>query len=806
MKNTYIQGLALVGLFLGNSAFGATVGMVQSGIDLYQSTIEIDYTKYTNDDHTTFECFGESQALISGNASVQKNLLEAFGGFDSDTTGGNRFSQEGASANEFIELAIDDPTNEELRNCFQQAGDYAVTVELKDAVGNLDSQVFNFTIKAASPNAEKTTVEDLGGCGTAYANNSDTCSLGLVIRDEFGNRVLELSGENVSVYDNRQSADPWASDDANLGTSFLQGIKLLGSYFFEKTSLGDAVPVTVSALADATLPFQSITPSLKKKEDGWQETVVRDYPITVQTPNVQNDGSLGIANALALNITAPLKFFQPLDINTQITAGIMDGGAFKSLTEVNTDNSEPDCGDPAATENTICPEWGADQVVKIDVLQNNTSGWGSLPSNIVGALQRFMYPPNLYKVQYGYDVNNPTPPPATTTENIFAGDVSYPSPDLEFFPADTPLGSQGEEAQPGGVSTDEGEYPAETTFNYSYIWKFLPPPASEWFNVGSAKDSLEIKTKIDYTLDSKNVSYFAGKYQADTDDNVLDILIEGFVSGSFDKVALIENLVRIGNTGSQDTRSTITANAFKLIRGAENVKNSDYTLNVSDFSSQDVIVVKGADAILGDLPTNTLTLPSGKKTLIVLDGNVNIKSDLAYANEKDSFGIILVNTPSSAVDSTNSTTYPQTGNIFVHSDVMNIAGSYFAEGGIMTQDSIPSSGDVFANVTNASQKQLILEGTLISRNTVGGGLTPDGDNEYTTPWGKIANDGGEVGKTVARRYDLRNIRAFSSAGGTGHSDPNINANQDGHPFILRQDRKAVNTPPPGFEIQETIRR
>ena len=128
-------------------------------------------------------------------------------------------------------------------------------------------------------------------------------------------------------------------------------------------------------------------------------------------------------------------------------------------------------------------------------------------------------------------------------------------------------------------------------------------------------------------------------------------------------------------------------------------------------------MVRGADVTIGNNSGTLFDLPSGKKTLIVIDGNVTIRANTRYVSEDDSFGLIVANS--------DPRPYPETGNIYVHSEVTNIRGSFFADGGMFTYLNINNTNPDFVDVIDAQNKPLLLNkqlrvvGAMLTKNTVG---------------------------------------------------------------------------------------
>jgi hypothetical protein len=150
-----------------------------------------------------------------------------------------------------------------------------------------------------------------------------------------------------------------------------------------------------------------------------------------------------------------------------------------------------------------------------------------------------------------------------------------------------------------------------------------------------------------------------------------------------------------------------------------------------------------------------------------------------------------------------------------------MVGTYYADGGLMTNDTTPPDVDssINAEVHDDLYTQLLLTGTLFSQNTLGGSmiLPPEG---YFLPWGRTDE------MTDARKYDLHYVRRYQPTLLDGDGNPTIDNTANCAPlmgdidllpiedvsecdtnenaFVIRIDRKASVAPPPGFESTGAI--
>jgi|GEM_PF-4123046 len=267
-------------------------------------------------------------------------------------------------------------------------------------------------------------------------------------------------------------------------------------------------------------------------------------------------------------------------------------------------------------------------------------------------------------------------------------------------------------------------------------------------------------------------------------------------------ISQFQSATNVGGSHVRDIRETINENAIRLMRGNTPL-TEDQTFNNTTpltFPLNGVRVVQGNVTLENDI------IISGRKTLVVQNGNLIIKGNISYDDpETDSLGIMVV------------TTLPQTtytagqGNILVHSNVQHLVGTYFAEGALLTSDDGVNIKD-----PTGSTKQLLLEGTLFTQNTLGGGRAPldnDEANGFGTPWGNTVNPNvGDLGlgltpRAVAQRFDLHFIRQYKPI--LGHTcfkpDGNNCLDDNDASFVIRIDGKASELPPPGFESMDVVR-
>ncbi len=225
----------------------------------------------------------------------------------------------------------------------------------------------------------------------------------------------------------------------------------------------------------------------------------------------------------------------------------------------------------------------------------------------------------------------------------------------------------------------------------------------------------------------------------------------------------------------------------------------------------------GSDIIVPNDARYTIAIRGG--------GNLEIKDNLVYGNANASLGFILLknddpayNDPGNIVSDTD-----RGANIFISAEPTNIIGNVYAEGALISYDSVASSFYYGTNAISSTdlKHQLYWQGSIASSNTIGGA------SRTQLPEGKGCDDG-STNLACAQRFDLDFLRRFAvvnnvttdpsvrySGGGTcnptctpgplpssitesgGTIDVN---NSDIDAFFIEKDAKLDNNPPPGFAL------
>lgn len=170
------------------------------------------------------------------------------------------------------------------------------------------------------------------------------------------------------------------------------------------------------------------------------------------------------------------------------------------------------------------------------------------------------------------------------------------------------------------------------------------------------------------------------------------------------------------------------------------------------------------------------TFPSNTDSLILIWGDLIIDRDILNTSSKPK-GIIVIK--NEAGDG---------GNVYISGSVTRIQSSIFTEWSVFSGDS-PSNiyNTTTASLASLPSKQLYIQGSLVSRNTILGGLT--GICTYNIDCTASAD--------TAYRYDLNYFRNFASGSTADRAYPDNSL--DVYSLIIERDPRISDTPPPGWE-------
>lgn len=238
---------------------------------------------------------------------------------------------------------------------------------------------------------------------------------------------------------------------------------------------------------------------------------------------------------------------------------------------------------------------------------------------------------------------------------------------------------------------------------------------------------------------------------------------------------------------TQKYRDTLYKNVAFLTRNRTAKKANDTT---NPLESTDII--KGILYVDGDItldsnndpsiPTNAL---AWWNTIIVKNGNVTF--DAEYFNSGSTAKPVSI---VALADSNN----PGKGNIYIRPNVRYINANMYADG---SAQSVDASGKPFAKSdsarTKALEKQLVIKGSLFSRNTVGGavwwGDMKNGKKKYFKPKGIKTVVTHNLDEAI--QYDLAFLRMSNKWYDTETKGVNKDKQES---VVILMDFDAINTP------------
>lgn len=139
------------------------------------------------------------------------------------------------------------------------------------------------------------------------------------------------------------------------------------------------------------------------------------------------------------------------------------------------------------------------------------------------------------------------------------------------------------------------------------------------------------------------------------------------------------------------------------------------------------------------------------------------------------------------------------GNVYVHKGVQYIQSIIYADGGLIStgfqtgQDTAGNYRDSTAR-TSALQKQLVIKGSLFTRNTIGGAILGD-SGKYLLPGGGMTTD-----FDLALMHDLNYLRRGNDGYNSINGTKNYNLGNTENCIII-SDTSSLSNPPKGFENQ-----
>ncbi len=647
----------------------------------------------------------------------------------------------------------------QITNCYQQAGDYQITIQLIDYAANESIPLVNtFVVKPGVPSADVSTLSAEAECSDlslgATGGDSDvgdpsdnTCTLTLNVKDQFGNPVTQIQGQTGEVH-----SEATFPSDANTGDlDFRTGTKLNDEF----------IPDETETPLDFTL--------------GADDAVTNTFDMTSWAPSMRIEGTV-------LGVTEPFAYDLKFKLPTVDDLGNLD------------------------LSNTVTFEY--DQYAP----QVAFSPWVSLLLDI-----------DIIPKQYTLDINTPF----VITRNLLLPDSGGPNNPFDAFitvhDLHPTLVIQGIDFDPLVEAIND---PVETLISVLRV-------AGDNAQTGG---SISFSSRVEYNIEDVGIgtqeiiypSGYLGTGLGVGDDgndteistSLIGVSVEGKILGSKDAIVINDpssfNGVQISEGESlKDIRKEVFENAVRITRSVDPRSRVDASepilaFDPTWFNTADVVYVVDEDVIITNTvaPGTAIDMPSGQNTLVLQNGNLIIEDDLNYASNLDSFGFALIN------DSVE--VEPATGNVFIKDDVTKIVGTYYAEGGIMSLPEgviVVSTGDVSLSDSDngdSNPQQIIVEGTILTHNTLGGGIYQATSDTYITPWETL--DATVPGNDIrAQRYDLHYLRSYGPDFDSAEPPNQTNTDQcfpgsnphgcypNSAATVIRYDGRAVKTPPPGFD-------
>ncbi len=652
-----------------------------------------------------------------------------------------------------------------INDCYKEAGFYKVQIDLTDFAGNTASMNTHFRVKAASPDKIQSEFKLGAGCSEAVANGSDICNVTLVVKDRYRNPVTQLTGSDISLY----SPNTFPLD-ANMATTFREAITLNGNPLGtvdDKNKFTLVYAENVGVLK--RLKLSSIVPTLESVGAYLAKVVPFQIDFKMELPQIGADGN----------------------IDTTLNPIVFEYGAYSPKIPFK----------PMVNNNILLPN-GQRQFLVGETKPITIKRVFTKTSDAISPVFESIY-------HYGL------PDELVFTKSFFANTQDGKGP-IWFL----------EKANPGETNRSSAETSPKNTIAMLGLKE-----AS--FDDGG--DKLSFYSVIKYFLEGREIRYpgaaigagfgAACTPEANCDSEPLTIemigaSIEGSILGKEANLVFVDQTLDsstlLGESTFRDIRANLFQNAHSIIRSLK-ARPAGFLKNTW-FNNRDVVFVEGDVTI-----DSTFTVPSGKKTLVIKNGNLIIDSDMYYPSVTDSLGVILINDSIAP--------FPEKGNLFIRSNVKHVVGAFFLEGGLMTNDAADPTIYNYRQpetLLNEEKFQLLLEGTLLSHNTLGGGYTAFIGNvtdNYVTPWGRVndlvakGDKGYEAWKVrgfddlkIAKAYDLHMVRryipTYDENGVQTNTDKCVTKNgvcdSNRRAFVVRYDGRVKQFSPPGFESLTSI--
>ena len=671
---------------------------------------------------------------------------------------------------------------------FTQTGKYKIWLELDDLAGNeTSSSAFYIDIYPSDANNVESTLGDFD-CTENYAlaNNSDTCTAKLTAKDEFGNMIF---GREFQAYFAEQNTDGnynlLADTENPAQTAFQNGLR-----FNDRASAEFAA---FDSVQKHTQTFQTATGTVDNPGTG--ETL--DIAIASLVPTIGICPSNNLGSFVDGEERKPAFLAKS---QTRTTPLYFDSSPVLPNGELDED------GVPV---NMVFDPYFDFGIWAKAGISDNSGDSASTSFNILLDEEKEIYVQNL--------TGNSSPLPTNFQVYLYG----QAPEDTEFDSSDLGVNGDVADGDLDGFGINFSSASPSSGDEKSINTHLRGIGDVELSHLQAAFTS-QVKIQIPENESVRNVIYPGGNFGNEVGKHsgaqtlfscadeyaTNEAVIEGFTiganisgniltSGSSAIQSDASTAVDLGGIQVKDIRQETTANAYEIIRGMDPTELSD-GIEIADFSSgKDVIYYSGGTVQLGEA-SETFTF-SGVKTIVIEDGNLLIRGDIEYAGPTDSLGLILINS--------NIGEKPKTGNIFINKDVKKFVGTYFADGSLTStiKTGVPTSIPNIltdeidrdaAGLENVLNKQLLLEGTLFTKNTLGGAML--GEGNLQNPWGA------ESDLDEAQKYDLHFVRRYSPLLFSDEEKVNYcvisetECDPEGSSFLIRPDNRVQFFPPPGF--------
>ncbi len=644
----------------------------------------------------------------------------------------------------------------ETNQCFQTAGKYDLKIRLFDLAGNVTETLVSLVVLPGQLNLDKSEIVPLStnryikpgsfvenisdDCNKALlvANNQDTCRLKLLVKDDFGNII---NGDTVTKdigvnIKNNKWNNTVIEVARNPEQAFLAGLRFENDQTETLLKLNEA--------GDLNFDIKAAIPSLNV------------HPKKL--------GEIRYGQADTFSLPAVFEFFSQDKIDEDTSEKeppLKSKGVEKKVqltfepwvkTMVDMDKETP----------------------QLQYIPFRT--WTSFPVRFTTFTSSVL--PALFNVKFKSIIKEPL------SIQFFKEVADEERPEVE----EKVLSVQNNESN--NYSTELNmrvQGPEHLSVNKPFV--LLPSVIYPLLHEGEKK-LVEYPTNIVWGESGKDMTFTILGIRAD---------IEGKTSSAKDTSGIL-----LSSSGVyRDAREEITRNAFTMVRGRTPKAVTEFNVNKDFEEDYDVIFIKDQTVKLtGDGEDDSpIVFDQGTKTILIEDGNLLIDRDMVYGGNEDSLGIIMVN---------KNTNNRVDGNVFVNARVQEFVGTYFLDGSLMSTEKFqtPSVSDDIENRTISNNEnpnaplglQLVLNGTIISQNTIGGA----DQSPSMGPWGK------PLDRVLALRYDLNYIRRYEPTRDLNNGrivDDSFNSycrkvddkcDPNPYAFVIRPDGRINVLPPPGF--------